>query len=138
MYKKIMAPVDLTHVDELEKALATAADLAKHYSIPICYVSVSAAAPGPVAHNPAEFAEKLENFAQEQARSRGLKDVSSVAYTSHDPTVDLDDTLLNAAEETESDLVVIHSHIPGFPEYLFASNAGYIAMHGKVSVFVVR
>ena len=138
MYKKIMVPVDLTHVEQLEKALATAADLSKHYSIPICYVSVSAVVPGPVAHNPAEFAEKLEEFAHEQARVRGLSEVSSVAYTSHDPTIDLDKTLLKAIEETDAGLVVMHSHIPGFPEYLFGSNAGYIAMHSQVSVLVVR
>ena len=104
MYTKIMVPVDLTHVTQLEKALATAADLSKHYSIPICYVSVGAAAPGSVAHNPAEFAAKLEAFAHEQAIARGLSAVSSMAYTSHDPTVDLDQTLIKAIEETGSDL----------------------------------
>ena len=138
MYEKIMVPVDLTHLEQLEKALATAADLSKHYSIPVCYVSVGAATPGPVAHNPTEFAEKLQSFAEAQAEARGLTEVSSAAYTSHDPTVDLDKTLLKAIEETDSDLVVVHSHIPGFPEYLFASNAGYIAMHSDVSVLVVR
>ena len=45
---------------------------------------------------------------------------------------------MTAIEETESDLVVVASHIPGFPEYLFASNAGYLAMHATVSVFVIR
>jgi len=138
MYKKIMVPVDLTHVDQLEKALVTAADLSKHYGAPICYVSVSAATPGPLAHNPAEFAAKLEQFAKKEAQSRGLGDATSKAYTSHDPSIDLDDTLLNAIKETGCDLVVMHSHIPGFPEYLFASNAGYIAMHSNVSVLVVR
>lgn len=138
MYKKMMVPVDLTHVDQLEKALASAADLAKHYSMPVCYVSVSAATPGPLGHNPAEFAAKLDEFAKEQAKSRGLSDVTAKAYTSHDPSIDLDDTLLKAIEETGADLVVMHSHIPGFPEYLFASNAGYIAMHSNVSVLVVR
>lgn len=138
MYKKIMVPVDLTHVEQLGKALTTAADLSKHYGIPICYVSVSAAAPGPLSHNPAEFTEKLEEFAKSEAAERGLDDVSSVAYTSHDPTIDLDSTLVKAIEESGSDLVVMHSHIPGFPEYVFASNAGYLASHCDVSVLVVR
>ena len=138
MYTKILVPVDLAHVKQLEKALATAADLSKHYAIPICYVSVSAAAPGVVAHNPSEFRAKLEAFAQSQSESRGLEQATSMALISHDPSVDLDTTLMKAIEEAGADLVVMHSHVPGFPEYLFASNAGYIAMHGKVSVLVVR
>ena len=64
--------------------------------------------------------------------------MSARPYTSHDPTADLDPTLMKAIEETGSDLVVVASHIPGFPEYLFASNAGYLAMHASVSVFVIR
>jgi universal stress protein F len=138
MYKKIMVPVDLTHVKQLEKALATAADLSKHYAIPVCFVSVSAPAPGPISHNPEEFTRKLAEFANSEAAARGLDDVSAKAYTSHDPTIDLDDTLIKAIEETGSDLVVMHSHIPGFPEYIFASNAGYVASHSDASVLVVR
>ena len=56
MYKRIMVPVDLTHAGDLTKALRTAADLAGHYGCPVTYVAVTAATPGPVAHNPAEFA----------------------------------------------------------------------------------
>ena len=138
MYTKILVPVDLAHVEQLEKALATAADLSKHYAVPICYVSVGTAAPGVVAHNPSEFQAKLEEFAQSQAKSRGLEQATSMALISHDPSVDLDTTLMKAIEEVGADLVVMHSHIPGFAEYLFASNAGYIAMHAQVSVLVVR
>jgi nucleotide-binding universal stress UspA family protein len=138
MYKKIMVPVDLAHSKQLDKALTTAADLARHYAIPICYVGVTAAAPGAVAHDPTEFAEKLKQFETSQAQTFGLQAASSAAFISHDPAVDLDATLLKAIQETGADLVVMASHIPGFPDYLFASNAGYIAMHAKVSVMVVR
>lgn len=138
MYRKMMVPVDLVHEEALEKALATAADLAKHYRIPLCYVGVTAPTPGSVAHNPEEFNARLEEFGKGQASARGLEDVTTKAYTSHDPAVDLDDTLLKAIDETGADLVVMSSHIPGFPEYIFASNAGYVAMHAKVSVLVVR
>jgi nucleotide-binding universal stress UspA family protein len=138
MYTKIMVPVDLTHVPQLDKALAAAADLSKHYSVPICYVSVTAATPGAIAHNPTEFAAKLDEFAKDQARLRGVENPTSKVYTSHDPSIDLDRQLIKAIEETGSDLVVMASHIPGFPEYLFASNAGYLAVHSKVSVLVIR
>ncbi len=137
MYKTIMAPVDLAHVERLGKALTTAADLSKHYGIPVCYVGVTATTPGPVAHTPAEFTAKLEHFARAQADKYGLQ-ATAKAYTSHDPAVDLDDTLLKAIAETGADLVVMASHIPGIPDYIFSSNAGYLASHAKVTVMVVR
>lgn len=137
MYKKIMVPVDLAHVERLGKALDTAADLAKHYGIPMCYVSVTAETPGPVAHTPREYAEKLARFGAEQAAKHGLE-AETAAYTSHDPAVDLDKRLIEAAQDTGSDLIVMASHVPGLPEHIFASNAGAVASHARVSVFVIR
>ncbi|KAA3634696.1 MAG: universal stress protein [Proteobacteria bacterium] len=138
MYKKIMVPVDLGHVERLEKALTTAADLSNHYRIPLCYVGVSAATPGSLAHNPHEFEAKMKSFGEDQAKKFSLDGVSTETYISHDPTIDLDATLLRAVEATGADLVVMASHVPGLAEHLFASNAGYVAMHSKASVFVVR
>ncbi|MBM6549912.1 universal stress protein [Marinomonas ostreistagni] len=137
MYNKIMVPVDLGHVERLEKALSTAADLSKLYDAPVCYVGVSSSAPG-VAHNQEEFTEMVEDFAQQQAQHYGLKDVSSVTYITHDPAVDLDDTLIKATKETNADLVVMASHVPGLVEHIFASNSGYVASYAKVSVMVIR
>lgn len=138
MYKKIMVPVDLAHVDRLEKALQSAADLSKHYDVPVCYVTVSTTLPDEVAHTPKEHEQKLNAFAKEQAEKYGLSKTEASYYTSHDPAVDLDDKLLDAIKDTGSDLVVMASHVPGLPEHIFASNAGEVAMHAKVSVFVIR
>src|SRR3546814_2391998 len=63
MYKKIMVPVDLSHRERLEKAVATAADLSKCYKVPAEMVAVTATAPGSVARNPEELADKLARFA---------------------------------------------------------------------------
>jgi len=138
MYKKIMVPVDLAHIDRLEKALATAADLSRHYRIPVCYVAVSAAAPSSVAHNPDEFEAKVRQFGEQQMEKYGLHNVSTLSYISHDPAVDLDDTLMKAAEEAGADLVVMASHVPGLADHIFASNAGYFASYATISVFVIR
>lgn len=137
MYDKIMVPVDLAHVGRLGKALDTAADLAKHYGIPVCYVGVTVPMPNPVAHTPQEYAAKLERFGAEQAAKHGLK-AETAAHTSHDPAADLDQRLIEAAKETGSDLIVMASHVPGLPEHIFDSNAGAVASHAGVSVFVVR
>lgn len=137
MYKTIMTPVDLEHKDQLDKALATSADLAKHYKAEFYIVGVTGTAPGRVAHNPAEYAEKLAAFAADQSIIQGVE-VKAKAMTSNDPAVDVDDTLQQAATEISADLVVMASHVPGFADYVFASRAGYLASHSDLSVFVVR
>lgn len=137
MYSTIMIPVDLEHADRLEKAITTAADLAKHYKARLHAVGVTGSAPGAVAHNPQEYAEKLQQFAADQSSAHGVEFVAK-AMTSADPAVDLDDTLKRAASELSADLVIMASHVPGFIDYIFASRAGYLASHSDLSVFVVR
>jgi nucleotide-binding universal stress UspA family protein len=137
MYTKIMVPVDLAHIDRLSKAITTATDLARHYGIPICFVGVTAEAPTEVAHSPREFADKLAKFGAEQSKTHGLE-IDAAAYPSHDPATDLDKMLIAAAREQDADLIVMASHVPGLPEHFFASNAGAVASHADVSVFVVR
>lgn len=137
LFNKIMVPVDLAHGECLQKAMTTAADMAKHYDIPICLVGVTAETPTEVAHSPKEYAEKLERFGAAQAKERGVR-IETAAYPSHDPSVDLDRMLLGAAADTESDLIVMASHVPGFPEHIFGSHAGAVAAHAGVSVFVIR
>jgi nucleotide-binding universal stress UspA family protein len=137
MYKKIMVPVDLRHIERLEKAITTATDLAKNYGIPICFVAVTAEAPTEVAHSPKEFAEKLAAFGAKQSDAHGL-DIDTASYPSHDPAVGLDKTLISAAAENGADLIVMASHVPGLPEHIFASHAGAVASHAGVSVFVIR
>ena len=137
MYRKIMVPVDLTHIERLDKAITTATDLAKHYRTPICFVGVTAETPTEVAHTPEEFAEKLRDFGAAQGKKHSL-DIDTAAYPSHDPAADLDKNLIAAAKENGADLIVMASHIPGLPDHIFASNVGAVAAHADISVFVVR
>ncbi len=137
MYRKIMIPVDLAHTDKLEKALETGADLATHYRIPVCYVAVTSSAPGPFGHTPEEFASRLEEFAGSEAARRGIE-ASAKAVVSHDPTTDLEKTLLGALREIDADLVVMASHIPNVADRVWPSNGGRIASHANASVMIVR
>lgn len=137
MFQKIMVPVDLGHAERIERALQVAADLARHYDAPACYVAVTAPTPGPLAHTPGEFAEKLTAFAAAQGARHGHR-TEAHAMVSHDPSIDLDETLLKARRETGADLVVMASHVPGVTDYLFPSHGGKLAGHAKVSVMVVR
>ena len=137
MYNRLLVPVDLGHVERLPKALQTAADLARHYGATVIFVSVTAETPTPIAHNPKEFTEKLEAFARSQAEAHGIT-VEARAYSSHDPAIDTDKTLLNAIKELQADLVVMGSHVPGVTDYIWAGHGATISARSDVSVFLVR
>lgn len=137
MFRKIMVPVDLLHLDQIEPALQEAARLAGLYEAELCFVGVTAATPGPAGHTPAEYAAQLDAFAADQGKRTGRR-TSAHAIVSHDPAVDLDAALLTAISTVGADLVVLASHRPGWSEYLFSSHAGYLATHAPVSVMVIR
>lgn len=137
MYKRIMMPVDLAHADRLEKALKTAADLAKHYRAEMILVGVTGSEPGPVAHNPEEFATKLDDFAAKAADRLGTA-IEGQTIHLHDITSDLNRTIVRKAKEIDADLVVMASHIPGVAEYIFGSHGGEVAQHAPMSVMLVR
>ncbi|MFD3189647.1 universal stress protein [Sedimentitalea sp. HM32M-2] len=137
MFKKIMVPVDLVHATKLQRALQVAADMAGLYQAETCYVAVTASTPGPAAHNPQEFAGKLDEFAKGEGQRHGHR-VTSHTIISHDPAVDMDHDLLKAREEIGADLVVMASHVPGMADYLFPSHGGRMAQHAGVSVLIVR
>ena len=139
MYNKIMVPVDLAHVEKIERSLSIAAKLARLWEVPVCYVAVTGRVPNRVAPTPEKFKVELNMFAREQADRFGIETACKVKE-SVDVPVELDDKLLEAIDETGADLVVMASHIPDVPDrlHLMSSNAGYIVKHAKVSVFVVR
>lgn len=137
MYRKIMVPVDLAHVDALKRALTVAGDLGQHYETEICYVSVTHSSPGSVAHNPEEYEEKLEAFAREQAQQHG-RPVSAQVIVSSDPAVELDDRLLKAIKDVGADLVVMATHLPRKLDAIMPANGGKVAKETDASIFLVR
>ncbi|GAB5376086.1 MAG: hypothetical protein AcusKO_25480 [Acuticoccus sp.] len=137
MFHRIMAPVDLAHIAQLDRALQCTADLAKQYGVPVTYVSVTSSAPTSIAHNPQEFDAKLTAFAKGEADKHGIEATSHMILA-HDPSIDIDGALRHAIDETEADLVVMASHVPGRLEYIWHSHGGRLAEHAKCSVFIVR
>ena len=51
MFTGIMVPVDLANIEAQDKALNCAADLSKHYNLPITYVGVTSSGPTTLAPN---------------------------------------------------------------------------------------
>lgn len=137
MFDQIMVPVDLNHTEQLKKSLRVAADVSKLYDAPVCYVGVTGSGPTSLAHNPAEFEDKLKEFAKRQSEEAGHQ-VSSRSYIGHDLVADVDDVLLKAVKDIDADLVVMASHMPSIVDYVWPSNGGKLAAHSDATVFVVR
>ncbi len=137
MYKAIMVPVDVAHMDKLDKALTTAADLAAHYKGTATLVAVTANPPDEFGRTFEEFAANLEKLAAEEGKKRGVT-FASKAVTTPDPRRELDDVLKAQAHALGADLIIMGSHVPHFAEYIISSNAGYLASHVDTSVFIVR
>lgn len=137
MYSTIMVPVDLEHATTLEKAIRTAADIGKLYQSKVILVGVVSSAPSSVAHNPEEFAQKLEQFTQSSTEQCGYP-MQSKAVTCNDPVAELDRALEKVGDEVGADLVVMASHVPGLMDHFFHANASHLAEHEHISVFIVR
>ena len=137
MYKKIMVPIDLEHADKLSGALSMAAKMAEMCGAELVYAGVHGGTPSAAAHNPTEYAERLEALARAQPVAQVVQ-VSSLPIFSHDPAVEIATSLISAATKNGVDLIGMNSHIPGWAEHVFHSNAGYVASHAPMSVFVVR
>lgn len=137
MFKTIVVPVDLAHKERLEKALTVAAELARSHESELHLVGVTTEEPSSVAHTPEEYEGKLSAYAAVQSAAHGVHFIPH-SIAAHDVRIDLKRHMLKEAETLGADLIVMASHVPGFADYLFGSNAGKLASHAKISVFVVR
>ncbi|QOC21751.1 universal stress protein [Wenzhouxiangella sp. AB-CW3] len=139
MFEKIMVPVDLQHVDKLERSLEIAATLAKKWHATLHFVTVAGRVPNRAAKTPEEHARNLAKFAEEQGEKHGVP-TASLTKDSTDVTVELEKKLLEAADDIGADLIVTASHVPGVADklHLIPSHSGELASKAKCSVFVLR
>lgn len=138
MQNRILVPVDLENVDKLKKALDISAKMAKDSGATLVYVGVVDAVPTTTARAEGErLADRLRAFAEDQARAYGVETAERVALRG-DLHLNVGPDLIKAAEEAECDLIVMASHLPGLKDHFLSSNAGYVASHAPMSVYVVR
>ncbi|GHE94116.1 hypothetical protein GCM10016455_13040 [Aliiroseovarius zhejiangensis] len=137
MFKKILSPVDLAHVDKLNKALAVTGELARTYGAEVCFVGVTGSTPSELARTPEEYRKQLESFAAEQRTTLGVP-TSSHAIVSHDPAVQMNQELEDAVTEIGADLVVMATHPPGVSDYFWSGHGAHLAAHSAASVMLIR
>ena len=138
MYSRILVPVDLDNADKLTKALDLAGRTAQESNAEVLYVDVVDAVPTSSARTVGDrMAERLKIFVASEAKKYGIQTADHVALRS-DLHLNVGSDLIQAAKEANCDLIVMASHIPGFKDHILSSNAGYVASHAPMTVYVVR
>jgi nucleotide-binding universal stress UspA family protein len=138
MYSRILVPVDLDNADKLGKALDLAGKTAKDAGAEVVFVDVVDAVPTMSARTDGDrIADLLKDFAAKQAKAHGIQTAFRVALRS-DLHLNVGSDIIKTAEESDCDLIVMASHVPGFKDHILSSNAGYVAAHAPITVYVVR
>jgi nucleotide-binding universal stress UspA family protein len=140
MFKTILVPVDLGEVEAAQPAIEKAVELAKSADSTIRLIYVRPIVPVTyMEFMPPAFDEEQQGEAEtklaELAASVGLPSerVSAVVRLGS-----VYNDVLDEAEKTGADLIVIGSHRPTMATYLLGSNAATIVRHAGCSVLVVR
>ena len=140
MFKTILVPVDLGEVEAAQPAIDKAVELAKSADTTIRLIYVRPIVPVTyMEFMPPAFDEEQQGEAEtklaELAASVGLPSerVSAVVRLGS-----VYNDVLDEAEKTGADLIVIGSHRPTMATYLLGSHAATIVRHAGCSGLVVR
>ncbi len=140
MFKTILVPVDISEIETARPALDRAVSLAKASEgtvrliyvrslLPVTYMEF--VPPDFDAAQQRDSEERLAKIAAELPLPE--ERVSSVVRLGS-----VYGEVLEEAERTGTDLIVVGSHRPTMATYLLGSNAATIVRHAKCSVLVVR
>lgn len=136
MFKNVLLPVDVAHLDEGHKALQIAESITEpDAKITLLYVMEDIPY-RPGFDLPADFTEHslkearkaLETICQPSERNVRIETRTGHAYR----------TILEEATALKIDLIIVASHKPGLKEYFLGSNTSKVVSHADCSVFVVR
>jgi nucleotide-binding universal stress UspA family protein len=140
MFKTILVPVDLGEVEAAQPAIDKAVELATTSGGSLRLIYVRAIVPVTyMEFMPPAFDEDQQGEAEKRLAELAAKvtlpaeRVSAVVRLGS-----VYNEVLDEAEQTGTDLVVIGSHRPTMATYLLGSNAATIVRHAKCSVLVVR
>lgn len=140
MFKKVLVPVDPAESGFAEDALAKASQMARDYGTKVHLLAVCpevqsfVASQLPEGWQEREFQETaqiLDKIAAGLDAPEGAVDVAvRMGSVYHE--------VIEEAERTACDLVLMTSHKPGLSTYFVGSNAAHIVRHAPCSVLVLR
>ncbi len=136
MYRTIIVPIDLSQETKGRRILDLAIRLADDKAR-IILANILEELPGYVAIElPAGLMEQSRKDAEEK-----LKAIAADAGINAEVTVRVGhpgNQILELAEETKADLIIVASHRPGLQDYFIGSTAGRVVRHANCSVLVTR
>ena len=136
MFKTILLPVDLAHLDEGKKILDVALSLMSEDSEIILLYVIEEIPKWTDLDLPPDFEEKSMQSAKEALESIAAttdKEIKIEVRTGHAYS-----TILKDAEAVNADLIILSSHKPGLKEYFIGSNTTKVVSHANCSVLVLR
>ena len=136
MFKTILLPVDVAHLDEGQKTLQVALKImSPDTAIYLLYVMEDI--PNWTDLDlPPNFKEDSMQTAREALKTIAEttdKEIRVEVRTGHAYS-----TILKEAEALNADLIILASHKPGLKEYFIGSNTTKVVSHANCSVVVVR
>jgi universal stress protein F len=136
MYKTILVPVDMSHLERGKSMIDVARKQGDKDSQIILLHVIEEIPTWAAAEIPAGIMDKSRQTIHEElqaiASSASIK--ADVEIRSGHPYK----TILDKADEVEADLIIVASHKPGFQDYFLGSTAAKVVRHAKCSVLVVR
>lgn len=140
MFKTILVPVDLVEIEAAKPAIDKAVQLAQTFDGKLRLIYVR-----PVV--PVTYMEFMPPAFDEEQQAEAEKTLAELTSTVKMPAERISavvrlgsvyNEVLDEAEKTGADLVVVGSHRPTMATFLLGSNASAIVRHAKCSVLVVR
>ncbi len=141
MYKSILLSVDVADDSHSKKALKTALQLAATFKARLHIVNVVPDfGVGMVSSFfDDDFAKKAIETAEQQLKDYATKNIAGdVQYETKICYGTIYVQIIEAANDSGCDLIVMGSHRPELEDYLIGPNASRVMRHAKQSVFIVR
>ena len=141
MTKHVLCAVDLTHTDDAKEMVRKAAEIAGFSDAAL---SVMTVIPDYGASWVGTFFKDGTQRAAAESASEMLHKLVDEALPGHDHVQhvveigNVYEKVLEAAKDTNSDLIVVGAHKPDFADRVVGPNAARIVRHSPVSVMVLR
>lgn len=136
MYKRIIAALDPSHLEHGAEILTTAHGMLADGG--------EILALGIIEEVPAYVAPQIPAGLMQEAQVRARADIRDLVERQHVPAEVLVEaghtwrTICDEADRRGADLVIVHSHRPGFSDLFLGSVAGQVVRHCNTSVLVLR
>jgi len=145
MFKNILVPIDLAHVEKDSSLVKIAKDFAKKHDCKLTFLNVIPDFPAMVAVEmvavvqlPKDLPEKMSSTTRAKLRDLTKKNKFSASTEVRVEHGHPAREILKVAADIHADLILIASHQPGLADYLLGSVAGKVVRHAHCSVLVSR